>query len=94
MTENIDLNYLNLALNMLNLNNLKKKSGQPLITQSIVYSQNILLPPPPEQRRIAEILSVVDKKLELEKKRKEKFVRIKKKLMNDLLSGRKRIKNT
>jgi type I restriction enzyme S subunit len=44
-----------------------------------------------EQQRIAEILSTIDKKLELERKRKEKLERIKKGLMNDLLTGRKRV---
>ena len=51
----------------------------------------IPLPPFPEQQKIAEILSTVDKKLELERKRKEKLERIKKGLMNDLLTGRKRV---
>jgi type I restriction enzyme S subunit len=50
------------------------------------------LPPLPEQRRIAEILSAVDKKLELERRRKEKLERVKKGLMNELLTGRKRVK--
>ena len=45
-----------------------------------------------EQRRIAEILSTVDKKLELERKRKDKMERIKKGLMSELLSGKKRVK--
>lgn len=49
------------------------------------------LPPLPEQRRIAEIISTVDKKLELETKRKEKLERIKKGLMNDLLTGKRRV---
>jgi type I restriction enzyme S subunit len=52
----------------------------------------IPLPPLPEQQKIAEILSTVDKKLELERKRKEKLERIKKGLMNDLLTGRRRVK--
>ena len=58
------------------------------------YIKNMLIPLPPieEQRKIAEILSTVDKKLELERKRKEKLERIKKGLMNDLLTGRKRVK--
>ncbi|MHA1259941.1 MAG: restriction endonuclease subunit S, partial [Candidatus Heimdallarchaeaceae archaeon] len=34
----------------------------------------------------------VDKKLELEKKRKEKLERIKKGLMEELLTGKKRVK--
>ncbi|MHC1624135.1 MAG: restriction endonuclease subunit S [Candidatus Methanospirareceae archaeon] len=45
-----------------------------------------------EQRRIAEILSTLDKKLELERKRKEKLERIKKGLMNNLLTGKRRVK--
>ena len=53
---------------------------------------NIPLPPLPEQRRIAEILSAVDRKLELERRRKEKLERVKKGLMNELLTGRKRVK--
>jgi len=50
------------------------------------------LPPLPEQKKIAEILSTVDKRLELLRKRKEKLERIKRGLMNDLLTGRKRVK--
>ena len=50
------------------------------------------LPPLPEQRRIAKILSAVDRKLELERRRKEKLERVKKGLMNELLTGRKRVK--
>ncbi len=51
---------------------------------------NIPLPPLSEQRRIAEILIAVDKKLE--QRRKEKLERVKKGLMNELLIGRKRVK--
>jgi len=50
------------------------------------------LPPLPEQQKIAEILSTVDKRLELLKKKKEKLERIKKGLMNDLLTGKRRIR--
>jgi restriction endonuclease S subunit len=46
---------------------------------------------PAEQRRIAKILSAVDKELELERKRKENLERIKKGLMNDLLTGKKMV---
>ena len=50
------------------------------------------LPPLPEQQKIAGILADVDKKVELERERKGKLERIKKGLMSDLLSGRKRVK--
>jgi type I restriction enzyme S subunit len=45
-----------------------------------------------EQTKISVILSTVDKKIELERDRKEKLERIKRGLMNDLLTGKKRIK--
>ncbi|MCP2519529.1 restriction endonuclease subunit S [Candidatus Aminicenantes bacterium AC-708-M15] len=52
----------------------------------------IPLPPLHEQKKIAEILSSIDKKLEILRKRKEKLERIKKGLMEDLLTGKKRVK--
>jgi type I restriction enzyme S subunit len=51
----------------------------------------IALPPLPEQKKIAEILTTVDNKLEIERKRKQKLETIKKGLMNDLLTGKKRM---
>ncbi len=45
-----------------------------------------------EQRRIAGILSAVDRKLALSRRRKEKLERVKEGLMNELLTGRKRVK--
>ncbi|MEM4973384.1 MAG: restriction endonuclease subunit S [Candidatus Hadarchaeales archaeon] len=73
------------------LSHFATKTTHPIITQSFLNSCRIPLPPLPEQRKIAEILSTVDKKLELERKRKEKLERIKKGLMNELLTGRKRV---
>ncbi|MDP3103842.1 MAG: restriction endonuclease subunit S [Candidatus Methanoperedens sp.] len=64
----------------------------PNITSEQLNKLSIPLPPLPEQRRIAEILSAVDRKLELERRRKEKLERVKKGLMNELLTGRKRVK--
>jgi type I restriction enzyme S subunit len=64
----------------------------PALNQSQVAKIEIPLPLLPEQRRIAEILSAADRKLELERRRKEKLERVKQGLMNDLLTGRKRIK--
>jgi len=52
----------------------------------------IPLPPLPEQQKIAEILSTVDKRLELLKSKKEKLLSIKKGLINDLLIGRRRVR--
>lgn len=62
------------------------------IARSELLRIRLSLPPLPEQKKIAEILSTVDKRLELLRKKKEKFERVKKGLMNELLSGRKRVK--
>jgi len=50
------------------------------------------LPPLPEQKKIAEILSIVDKKLEIERNEKAKLERIKQAMMDLLLTGKIRVK--
>jgi len=52
----------------------------------------IALPPLKEQQKITGILLTIDRKLELERLRKERLVRIKRGLMSDLLTGRRRVK--
>ena len=86
------LAFLTYYLTFMNLNRLKKKSGQPLMTQAIVYSILLPLPPLPEQQKIAEILGAVDKRLEFLRMRREKLERVKKGLMDDLLTGKRRVK--
>lgn len=66
--------------------------GRTNIYLSSLKLFKVPLPPLPEQRKITEILSTVDKKLELERKQKEKLEKIKKGLMYDLLTGRMRVK--
>ncbi len=51
----------------------------------------IPLPPLPEQKRIASVLSQIDETIEKEKRYKEKLERIKQGLMEDLLTGRVRV---
>ncbi|HEC92546.1 MAG TPA: restriction endonuclease subunit S, partial [Candidatus Atribacteria bacterium] len=71
----------------------KSGSVQGVVNTKVLEKFRIPLPSLPEQRKIAEILSIVDKKLELERKRKEKLDRIKKGLMNDLLTGKRRVRS-
>jgi len=54
---------------------------------------NFLIPLPPlsEQKRIAEILSQIDQAIEKEEKYKQKLERLKKGLMEDLLTGKVRV---
>lgn len=62
------------------------------ITATEFKKINVPIPDIKEQQKIAEILSVVDKKLIIERKRKQKLETIKKGLMNDLLTGKKRVR--
>lgn len=57
-----------------------------------IENYKIPLPPFVEQQKIAEILFTIDSKLELDKKRKVKLERIKRGLMDDLLTGRRNVK--
>ena len=63
----------------------------PALNISQVEKLMIPLPSLLEQQKIAEILTSVDKKLELERERKKKLIKIKTGLMNDLLTGKKRV---
>ncbi|MCX7697883.1 MAG: restriction endonuclease subunit S, partial [Candidatus Goldbacteria bacterium] len=45
-----------------------------------------------EQLRIAEILTFIDSQIDSEKQRKQKYETLKKGLMNDLLTGKRRVK--
>ena len=55
------------------------------------FNEYIPLPPLSEQKRIAEILSQIDQAIEKEEKYKEKLERLKKGLMEDLLTGKVRV---
>ena len=70
---------------------LKVRSAQPHLNSSQVEETPIPIPPLSEQRKIAEILGTVDERLDLFRKRKERLERTKKGLMNDLLTGKKRV---
>jgi type I restriction enzyme S subunit len=61
------------------------------LNSTIVSNFLIPLPPLPEQQRIAEILSQIDKTIEKEEQYKEKLERLKQGLMEDLLTGKVRV---
>ena len=94
MKEKVDYDYLFYILqSKLIQNTIKRYSFGVTIkhAQRAIPHLVIPLPPLPEQKKIAEILSTINKRLELEKERKEKFERVKKWLMNELLTGRKKL---
>jgi type I restriction enzyme S subunit len=56
--------FLSELLSYLRLDRLRGQSGQPLVTQEPIHSLKTLLPPLPEQRKIAEILRAWDEAIE------------------------------
>jgi len=65
---------------------------QANINATNLQSFIIPVPPVPEQRKIAQTLVTLDKKLELERKEKVKLERVKRGLMGLLLTGKMRVK--
>jgi type I restriction enzyme S subunit len=74
------------------LNDLSSQTTIKTIQAPILKSLKIPLPPIKEQQKIAEILSTIDKKLEIERNEKAKLERIKQGLMDLLLTGKIRVK--
>lgn len=68
------------------------KGTQPKLALFRIEKIAIPVPSLDEQRKIAGYISEISKKLYFEKNRKQKLERIKQSLMNDLLTGKKRIK--
>jgi type I restriction enzyme S subunit len=73
------------------INFVVESTGVPQLTAPKVAEYYIPLPPLSEQKRIAEILSQIDQAIEKEEKYKEKLERLKKGLMEDLLTGKVRV---
>ena len=86
----LDLFLLHL-LEYINLNKYSAETGQPLMTQSIIYDIKIPFPPLSEQMRISSILSQIDETIEKEQNYKQKLEKIKQGLMEDLLTGKVRV---
>lgn len=86
--ESIDLFYVYNALQLIRL---KPGSDHKRFWISEYSKMFIPLPPLSEQKRIAEILTQIDQAIEKEEKYKQKLERLKKGLMEDLLTGKVRV---
>jgi len=84
--------FLMYCLNFMDLTPFLTGSTRPKLTQEDMRKIPLPLPPIQEQQRIAEILTTIDRKLEIERKEKAKLERIKQGLMDLLLTGKIRVK--
>jgi len=71
---------------------LNEATGVPSLNRNNVYNYKIQLPSLTEQQKIAEILSGADAKIEKEEQEKAQLEQLKKGLMQQLLTGQKRVK--
>lgn len=65
--------------------------GQTNLRKDEVLNCPVPIPPMEEQKEIVNIIRAIDEKISINKKLKSKFIRLKKGLANDLLSGEVRI---
>ena len=71
--------------------NLQSGGGQPHVYPKDLQEMKIFLPPLKEQRKVVEVLQSVDETIDIYRKEKEALERLKKGLMQDLLSGEVRV---
>lgn len=93
--DNISCDYIYYAILFKSpiLKNFSGVAAIPIIKKSLFEIFKIPLPKKrEEQEKIAKILSTVDERIQLLKEKKKKLGIVKKGLMNELLTGRKRIK--
>ncbi len=93
LSSQVDIEYLfyYLSFNEKNIQEMGQIGTQRNLNSNLVSCFKLLLPPLPEQKRIASILSQIDEVIEKEQKYKEKLERIKRGLMEDLLTGKVRV---
>ncbi|MCE2579476.1 restriction endonuclease subunit S [Komagataeibacter sp. FNDCR1] len=88
---NSDFIYYSLILYKPSINNLASKQAVPIINKKTFSNVPILIPPLPEQKKIAAILSTWDRAIEGTEKLLANSQQQKKALMQQLLTGKKRL---
>lgn len=87
-----NLNWLFYKLSTLGLSKLNMATGTPGLNRDLVHKLKISFPSLPEQNKIAEVLLTVDERIQILKEKKKRLEKIKKGLIHELLTGRKRVK--
>jgi type I restriction enzyme, S subunit len=88
----VDIRFLALAMKAAGLNDVKNRNDLPLVTQSILHSVRIPLPPTlAEQEAIVEALSDADTLIESLEQLIAKKRQIKQGAMQELLTGKRRL---
>lgn len=84
--------FLHYLLQNINLKAFNEASGVPSLSRETLYSVAIALPPPLEQKKIADIVYSVERKILADENKYQALCKTKKALMQDLLTGKVRVK--
>jgi len=93
LDSNVSLAYLAAYLGFIDLNRMKRKSSQPLISQSIVQELKVPIPSETEQEEIVNILNELDRRIELLKEKKSALHDLFRTMLNKLMTGEIRVKD-
>ncbi len=88
----LNLKWLYYKLISLHLEKLNMATGTPGLNRDMVYVKKTFFVSPIEQAKAVKVMEIVDKKLYLGREKKLRLERVKKGLMNDLLSGKVRVR--
>lgn len=88
----IDIDFLSYLLAYCNLPNLRNKGGQPLISQGPIYMKIVSMPKLEEQKAIGKFLKGFENEIDLLNQELDWYKIQKSGLMQQLLTGKKRVK--
>ncbi|EJQ5572826.1 restriction endonuclease subunit S [Enterobacter hormaechei] len=88
-----DEKFIYFLLSNFDFKKFSDKTGVPGVNRNDLHAVNVLLPPLSEQKKIAQILSTWDKAISVTEKLLANSQRQKKALMQQLLTGKKRLLN-
>ena len=91
MKKNVEHYFIEKVLNHISLLKYVASTAIPKLNQRDMCTIPILLPPLPEQQKIASILSNIDAQIDSQTQYKDKLERLKKSLMQKLLTGEVRV---
>ena len=90
--EEIDITWFFYLSKILNLRSYNEASGVPSLSRETLYSISVRVPKHIEQQKIATVLTNADKEIELLEQQLADLQQEKKALMQQLLTGKKRVK--
>ena len=87
-----NMRYLYYMLLRMNLGNLNEATGVPSVTRRTLNRQRLIIPPIDEQNSIVNVIDKIEKQIIKKQSRITTLERLKKSLMQNLLTGRVRVK--